>query len=85
MAFQRDQISNVSKPVDDIDLSLKQLENRKKNHPTLTATHQEIKVGDHVFLKRDGNKLKGREAYKVINTYEVGKDKWADLLKSDVG
>ena len=73
----------MSKPVDDKKLSLEQFENRKKKHPQITETPTDVKTGDHVFLKVDGNKLKGRETYKVINTYQVGDEKWADLLKSE--
>ena len=80
MALQRDQISNKSKPVDDIKLATEQLNDRLDNHPKhVTVSKYRFAVGDNVFLKKDKSKLKGRDMYKITNLFLIGEEEWATI------
>ena len=85
IVFQRDQVSNKAKPVDDEKIADIQFENRTKQHPTKNkiSSEADVKVGDNVFLKNDKNKLRGREMYKVIEVFSCNDEKWAKLIKSE--
>ena len=84
MALQRDQISNKSKPVDDIKLATEQLNDRLDNHPKhVTVSKYRFAVGDNVFLKKGKSKLKGRDMYKITNLFLIGEEEWATINKSE--
>ena len=85
IVFQRDQVSNQGKPVDDEKIADIQFESRTKQHPTKEKilNEEDVKIGDNVFLKNDRNKLRGREMYKVIEVFSCNNEKWAKLLKSE--
>ena len=52
MALNRDQISNMLKPVSDSAISENQVELRRARHPKVPQLEYNFKVGDNVFLKR---------------------------------
>ena len=85
IVFQRDQVTNISKPVDDSDISKEQFEKRKEKHPIITAhsNPNQIKIGDNIFLKNDKSKLRGREMYKVVDIYTFNEEQWAKLQKTE--
>merc|ERR1711942_241353 len=84
MAFNRDQITNEVKPSNDLALSLEQTKMRTNRHPQVDLDIQiDFNVGDDVFLKADKSKLRGREAYKVINLFQKNGEKWASIQKCE--
>ena len=52
IAFQRDQISNDTKPVSDEEMSRIQYQNRTQNHPQeFSISKEQFQQGDNVFFK----------------------------------
>ena len=85
IAFQRDQVSNESKLVSDEKLSKEQVKRRQEQHPSsgLAKVLSRFEIGDNVFLKNDKSKLRGREMYKIVDTFESNNEKWAKIQKSE--
>jgi hypothetical protein len=84
IVFQRDQVTNESKPVSDDELSKEQFEKRIQQHPSeIYESKETIKPGDNVFLKADKNKLRGREMYRVVDLYVKHNERHAKLQKSE--
>ena len=55
MALNRDQISNMLKPVSDSIISDDQVVLRRARHPKVPQLEYDFKVGDNEFLKKDLN------------------------------
>ena len=85
IVFKRDQSSNIPKHMDDdVVLSEKQYESRVKRHNQYTHEPPiDYKIGDNVFITHDKSKLRGRQIYKVVNTYFKDNEPWATLQKAD--
>ena len=84
IAYNRDQISNEVKKIPDPELSDLQLRLREGRHHKVAAkTDIAFNIGDNVFMKRDINKLRGREAYKIVNIYISNNEEMATIRKSD--
>ena len=65
--LQRNQISHAAQPVSDQQLAEEQFIKREEHHPFhQEKTMAKFNVGDHVFIKRDISKLRGREQYKIV-------------------
>ena len=70
ICFQRDQIQNVNKQIDDIKIAERITEDREKKHPKANAKPPaNIKIGNNVFLKNDMSKMRLRELYIVIQVF----------------
>lgn len=74
---QRSQFTNEQLPMSDRDLILDQHENRLRNHKFSEkskgkgdkpfACHQELSVGDIVYIYNENSKLKGRDRYIIVS------------------
>ena len=79
MLFHRDQFTNSQLPVSDVDLIESQHTLREDNHQTseqskfkryhqkASAVPETVNVGDLVYLKCDGDKVRARDRYIVIS------------------
>ena len=67
IVIQRDQISNLTRPVDDTQLSEQQYLERVSHNPQVTSAAPNLNVGGQVYVKRDGNTLKPGKKCKVID------------------
>lgn len=74
ITHQRDQTSGVQLPFFDEELASKQLEQRKQSHTASAkckarggppAQLADVKQGSLVYIKSDGNKVRGRDRYIV--------------------
>ena len=90
--LRRDLASNEPKNIADDELCDAQTQNRLTDHPVnekSKATYNKlpecpnVKIGDHVFIRNDLSKLRGREQYKVVELFEEKDTDWAVLQKSD--
>ena len=77
-----------NKPINISDLSLsdQQFQLRTSTHkhaPAPSPSDPEYAVGDRVFIRRDLNKLRGREEYLIVNLQLVNNEPGAILRKSD--
>ena len=83
--LRRDLNTNEPKSFSDSVLSEDQLENRRKNHPTISQNEDKdpIRVGDFVFIRDAKSKIKGREAHVVTSLFERESEKYARVRKCD--
>ena len=83
--FNRDQISNELKQVSDQKLSEQQVNLRESRHPVILPKENQnmFRAGDHVFLKKDLSKLRGRESYIVVRTYQSDTETMATIRKNE--
>ena len=81
ICFQRDQISNINKHVDDDSLAKEIIQDRIKKHPKLNNNTTNINIGNNVFIKNDKSKLKPRELYIVVDIHEEKNQTWVIVQK----
>ncbi len=86
MLFQRDQFTNDQIPIADMDLITEQHQAKLKNHPYSERSKAPLKdgrpdtvvdVGDIVYVRNDGSKLKARDRYIIASS----DDDWVYLRK----
>ena len=84
ICFRRDLISNNPKNIDDLHLVDEIMEQRKRRHNVITdAKLPPIQTGQNVYLKSDISKLRAREVYVVVETYQKENEPWAIIQKKN--
>ena len=85
IVFRRDQFSNIPSDIKtDHALSEEQYDKRTKTHINNSVGNlTDYSLGDNVFLRRDKNKLRGRQMYKILNTFIRDGEPWLTLQKAD--
>ena len=84
MLLQRDQTSNINRPISDQFLATTQYKKRTSKHPTnVKDNNTSYCIGQNVLLKTGRNKLKGRDLYKITKLYNKEGETWATIQKTE--
>ena len=81
ICFKPNLISNEHKHIDELKLAENILKQRKLQHNKQNNVCEAIQIGHNVFLKSDASKLRARELYVVVDTYEKQNEVWATIQK----
>ena len=81
--MQRDQATNVNRPISDKFLAEEQFKKRTEKHLMIKQDDTPFYVGQNVMLKAGRSKLKGRELYKIVRLFSKEDEMWAVIQKME--